>query len=112
MLNKKKSPKTLGLLRLGEPGTLSWLSSSQYAQKSANVAGPNVAGPLFSVKSIKLAASLPEEPLTSEVQALLNSATNVIECATGGHGRCANNACGCRCHRARARTRGRRRLSI
>jgi hypothetical protein len=107
MLNKKKSPKTLSLLRLGEPGTLSWLSSSQYAQKSANVAGT-----LFSVKSIKLAASLPEEPLTSEVQALLNSATNVIECATGGHGRCANNACGCRCHRARARTRGRRRLSI
>jgi len=46
-----------------------------------------VAGTLFSVKSAKPVALLPQEPLDSEVQELLNSATNVIECATGGHGR-------------------------
>ena len=43
---------------------------------------------------------LPEEPLASEVQELLNT-TNVIECATGGHGRCVYTACRCHCHTLR-----------
>jgi excisionase family DNA binding protein len=33
-----------------------------------------------------------------EVQALLNEAADAVECATGGHGRCANSPCRCRCH--------------
>jgi len=106
-LNKKKSPKSFSLLRLGQPMTMSWLSSSQSAKAAAKVAGT-----LFSVKSAKPVALLPQEPLASEVQALLNSATNVIECATGGHGRCANSVCGCRCHKSRTRTRARRRMSV
>ena len=106
-LNKKKSPKSVNVLQLGQPKTLSWLSSSQSAREAAKVAGT-----LFSVKSTKPVALLPEEPLASEVQVLLNSATNVIECATGGHGRCANSVCGCRCHKSRPRTRAKRRTSI
>jgi hypothetical protein len=106
-LNKKKSPKSVSPLRLGQPKTVTWLSSSKSAREVAKVAGT-----LFSVKSTKPVALLPEEPLASEVQALLNSATNVIECATGGHGRCANSACGCRCHKSRARTRAKRRLTV
>jgi len=106
-LSKKKSPKSFGLPRLGQPVTASWLSSSQSARAVAKVAGT-----LFSVKSAKPVALLPQEPLASEVQALLNSATNVIECATGGHGRCANSVCGCRCHKSRTRTRAKRRMSI
>ena len=51
-------------------------------------------GTLFSIKSAKSTAILPEERLASEVQALLNDTAGVIECATGGHGRCANSACG------------------
>jgi hypothetical protein len=86
---------------------LSWLFSSQSAKESAKVAGT-----LFSLKSVTQAALLPEELLASQVQVLLNSATNVIECATGGHGRCANSVCRCRCHKSRARTRAKRRLSI
>jgi hypothetical protein len=97
-LNKKKSAKNVSLLRLGQHNALSWLCSSQSAKKSAEVAGT-----LFSIKSAKSTAILPEEGLTSEVQALLNNATGVIECATGGHGRCANSGCGCRCHKSRAR---------
>jgi hypothetical protein len=106
-LNKKKSPKSVNVLQLGQPKTLSWLSSSQSAREAAKVAGT-----LFSVKSTQPVALLPEEPLASEVQVLLNSATNVIECATGGHGRCANSVCGCRCHKSRPRTRAKRRMSI
>jgi hypothetical protein len=113
-LNKKKSPKHLSLLRLGQPNTPSWLSNSQSARETARVAGT-----LFSVKPAQLTARLPEEPLTSEIQALLNSVTSVIECATGGHGRCANSACRCRCHKSRGRTpesrgrtRAKRRISI
>src|ERR1700756_2110259 len=105
-LNKKKL-KSVSPLRLGQPKTVTWLSSSKSAREVAKVAGT-----LFSVKSTKPVALLPEEPLASEVQALLNSATNVIECATGGHGRCANSACGCRCHKSRTRTRARRRMSV
>jgi hypothetical protein len=71
-----------------------------------------VAGTLFSVKSAQPMLPLPEEPLASDVQGLLNSVTNVIECATGGHGRCANSVCGCRCHKSRSRTRAKRRASI
>jgi hypothetical protein len=107
MRAKKKSPKSVSFLRLGQPNALSWLSSSQLARESAKVAGT-----LFSVKSTKPAALLLEEPLPSEVQVLLNSATNLIECATGGHGRCANSACGCRCHKSRVRTRAKQRMSI
>jgi len=107
MLNKKKSAKSVSLLRAGRHNVLSWLSSSQSARKSAKVAGT-----LFSVTCAKSTAILPQEPLTSEVQALLNSAAGVIECATGGHGRCANNGCGCRCHKSRARARSKRRMSI
>ena len=109
MLNKKKSAKSVSFLRVGEHNVLSWLSSSQSARKSAKVAGT-----LFSVKSAKSTATLPDEPLSSDVQALLNSAAGVIECATGGHGRCVNSGCRCRCHksRARARVRSKRRISI
>src|SRR5271169_2044437 len=96
-LNKKKSSKSVSHLGSGQPKSLSWLFSSQSAKESAKVAGT-----LFSLKSTTPAALLPEEPLASQVQVLLNSATNVIECATGGHGRCANTACRCRCHRSRA----------
>jgi len=107
MLNKKKSVKSVSLLRVAQQNVLSWLSSSQSARKSAKVAGS-----LFSVKSAKSTATLPEEPLTSDVQALLNSAAGVIECATGGHGRCVNSGCRCRCHKSRARVRSKRRMSI
>jgi hypothetical protein len=69
-------------------------------------------GTLFSLRSAKSTAILPEERLTSEVQALLNDAVGVIECATGGHGRCANSECRCRCHNSRARARSKRRMSI
>src|SRR5271155_1803727 len=106
-LNKKKSSKSLSHLRLERPNSLSWLFSSQSARESAKVAGT-----LFSLKSATPGDLLHEEPLASQVQVLLNSATNVIECATGGHGRCANSACRCHCHRSRARTRAKRRLSI
>jgi hypothetical protein len=68
-------------------------------------------GTLFSTKSGKSTAVLPEERLASEVQALLNSAAGVIECATGGHGRCANSGCGCRCHHSRERARSNRRMN-
>ena len=71
-LNKKKSPKSFSLLRLGQPMTMSWLSSSQSAKAAAKVAGT-----LFSVKSAKPVALLPQEPLASEVQALLNAAANL-----------------------------------
>jgi len=81
-LNKKKSPKAVSLLRLSQPIAYSWLSYSRSAKAVAKVAGS-----LFSVKSATPMTLLPAEPLTSEVQGLLNSATNVIECATGGHGR-------------------------
>jgi hypothetical protein len=106
-LNKKKSPKAVSLLRLGQPIAPSWLSYTRSAKAVAKVAGS-----LFSVKSATPMALLPEEPLTSEVQGLLNSATNVIECATGGHGRCANSVCLCRCHKSRTRARTKRRASI
>jgi hypothetical protein len=109
-LNKKKSSKSISPLRAGRPNILSWLSSSQSAKQSAKVAGT-----LFSLKPATSVALLPEEPLSSEVQVLLSSATNVIECATGGHGRCANSACQCRCHKSRTRSaapRAKRRLSI
>ena len=72
---------------------------------------PGATDTLFSMKPAKPLALAPEEPLASEVQALLNSATNLIECATGGHGRCANSVCGCRCHRSRTRTGAKRRMS-
>ena len=68
------------------------------------------AGTLFSRRSAKSTAILPEERLTSEVQALLNNAVGVIECATGGHGRCANSGCRCRCHNSRARARSKRQV--
>jgi len=68
-------------------------------------------GTLFSIKSAKSTSILPEERLASEVQALLNDTAGVIECATGGHGRCANSGCGCRCHHSRARARSNRRMS-
>jgi hypothetical protein len=105
-LNKKKSAKSVSTLRMNQPTTMTWLSSSS-AREVAKVAGT-----LFSVRSAAPVPHLPEEPLVSEVQGLLNNATNVIECATGGHGRCANSACGCRCHKSRSRTRARRRVSI
>jgi hypothetical protein len=61
---------------------------------------------------IQRAALLLEEPLASEAQVQLNSVTNLIECATGGHGRCANSACECRCHKSRVRMRAKQRMSI
>jgi hypothetical protein len=94
-VNKKKPPKDASPARLSRQNTLPWLHSSRSAKESAT-------GGLFSAKFADPVALLPEEPLVSEVQGLLNSAINVIECATGGHGRCANGACGCRCHKSRA----------
>jgi hypothetical protein len=107
MRTKKKSPKIVSVLRLGQPNTPSWLSSSQLAKESAKIAGT-----LFSIESTKTVALLPEEPLASEVQLLLKRATDLIECATGGHGRCANSACGCRCHKSGVRTRAKQRMSL
>ena len=106
-MNKKKPAKSVSLMRPGQFSTLSWLSNLRSAKEAARAAGT-----LFSVKSATPVGALPEEPLASEVQGLLNSATNVIECATGGHGRCANSVCGCRCHKARARSRVKRRVSV
>jgi hypothetical protein len=68
-------------------------------------------GTLFSIKPAKSTAILPEERLASEVQALLNKTAGVFECATDGHGRCANSGCGCRCHHSRAHARSNRRIS-
>jgi hypothetical protein len=98
MSSKKNRSRASVSCDLGQFDALSWLSSSQAARQSAQLAGT-----LFSANSAKHAAILPEEPLVSEVQALLNNAAGVIECATGGHGRCANSGCGCRCHKSRAR---------
>src|ERR1700730_13563665 len=107
MLNKKKSAKSVSPLRAGRNKVLSWLSSSQSARKSAKGAGT-----LFSVTCAKSTAILPQEPLTSEVQALLNRVAGGVHGATGGHGGCANNGCGCRCHKSRGRARSKRRMSI
>lgn len=106
-LNKKKSAKSVSLLRLEPLNTWWWLSSSRSAKESAKVSGS-----LFSAKATGSPATLPEEPLASEIQMLLSSAASVIECATGGHGRCADSACRCRCHRSVARARAKRRMSI
>jgi len=106
-LNKKKSAEKISLLSPGQFSTPSWLSNARSAKVAARVADT-----LFSVKSATPVGVLPEEPLTSEVQGLLNSVTNVIECSTGGHGRCANSACRCRCHKSRSRGRGKRRVSV
>jgi len=106
-LNKKKSTKTVSLIRPGQFSTLSWLSNLRTAKEAVRTAGT-----LFSVKAATPVGMLPEEPLASEVQGLLNSVTNVIECATGGHGRCANSACVCRCHKSRTRSRAKRRMSV
>jgi hypothetical protein len=61
----------------------------------------------FSSEMARPVALLPEKPLASEVRALLNSVTKVIECATGGHGRCVNSVCGCRCHNVAPESSGR-----
>src|ERR1700731_1271878 len=98
MWNNKKSVPSVHL------GTLSWFATSQES--------PKIAGILSYANSAKHAAILPEEPLVSEVQMLLDSATNLIECATGGHGRCANSSCGCCCHKSRVRGRAKKRMSI
>ena len=103
----KKSVKNMRSRRLGQPNTLSWLSSSHSAKALAQLGSG-----FFSFKSTRSAPLLPEEPLTSEVQILLENATNVIECATGGHGRCANSACGCRCHKSRMGTRAKQCMSV
>jgi hypothetical protein len=99
MWNNKKS------VRSDYFGTSSWLAGSQAGQS------PKIAGILSYANSAKHAAILPQEPLVSEVQTLLNSATSVIECATGGHGRCANKVCRCQCHKSLARSRSKRRIS-
>jgi hypothetical protein len=65
---------------------------------------------LFSTNPTKSAAILPKERLASEGQALLNETAAVIECATGGHGRCLNRGCGCRCHHSRLCVRSNRRI--
>jgi hypothetical protein len=66
---------------------------------------------LFSTNPAKSAAILPEERSASEGQALLNDTAGLIECATGGHGRCLNRGCGCLCHHSRPRARSNRRMS-
>jgi transcriptional antiterminator RfaH len=47
------------------------------------------------------AAATSHRPLASEVRIFPNSTANVIECATGGHGRCVNRGCRCRCHKSK-----------
>lgn len=94
MSNKKKSIPSVTDLQLAQLSALRWLSDSQSARRAANFAGT-----LFSANFAKRAAILPEEPLISEIQTLLNSAASAIECATGGHGRCANRVCRCQCHK-------------
>jgi hypothetical protein len=96
-------------------------------KKSAKNVRPKGARTLFLVnvalgdaamrRAMKLAAELakstailPEESLTSEVQALLYEAAGSIECATGAHGRCVDSKCRCRCHKSRARSRSKRRM--
>jgi hypothetical protein len=87
-------------------------SAIDVVQESARSIGLKGKGTLFSIKSAKSAGIFPEERLTSEVQALLNDSAGVIECVTGGHGRCANSACRCRCHHSRSRARSKRPMSI
>jgi hypothetical protein len=82
MSNKKKRIRSVSDMQLAELSALWLLSDSQAARRSANFAGT-----LFSANFAKRAAFLPEEPLVSEVQTLLNSAAGAIECATCGHGR-------------------------
>jgi hypothetical protein len=53
-----------------------------------------------------------EELLVSETQGLLNSVTNAIECATGGHGRCVHSACKCHCHKPRVPVPSKRQLCV
>jgi hypothetical protein len=65
---------------------------------------------LFSTNPAKSAAIIPEKRLVSEAQALLNDTAGVIECATGGHGRCLNRGCGCLCHHSRLPARSNRRM--
>ena len=101
MSNRGKWIRSVSDLQLAQFSAWWWLSASQAARRSANFAGT-----LFSAHFAKHAAilpchdpAIPEEPLISEVQTLLNNAANAIECATGGHGRCANRVCRCRCHK-------------
>lgn len=61
-----------------------WMSRSRSAKETAKLTGT-----VFRVKS-------PE----------LDSVADVVECATGGHGRCADRACGCCCHGSQVRKRG------
>jgi hypothetical protein len=96
-------------------------------KKSAKNVRPKGATTLFLVKvalgdaamrrALELAAEiakstaiLPEESLTSEVQALLNEAAGSVECATAAHGRCVDSKCRCRCHKSQARARSKRRM--
>jgi len=65
----------------------------------ANSVSVDAAGTLFSISGQKSRPILPEEALTSEVQALLDHAVRVIECETGGHGRRVNGEWSrCPCH--------------
>jgi hypothetical protein len=106
-LNKKKPHKDVKLARLGQSWTQPWLSSSRSAREVAEVAGT-----LFPTRIADPATLLPEEPLVSEVQALVNSVTTVIECATGGHGRCIDTACRCHCHWPRVPLPSKRHMSV
>jgi hypothetical protein len=92
-LNKKKPPKDESPAHSAQQNTL----PLPYCYTSP--ARESVIDSLFSARSASPVARLPEEPLASEVQALLNSATNVIECTTGGHARCVHSDCRCDCHK-------------
>jgi len=96
MSNRKKSREGIDVLLPGQLGALPRLSILQAAKRSAKPAGR-----LFSANFARRVAILPDKPPASEVRTFLNSAANVIECATGGHGRCANSGCRCRCHEFR-----------
>jgi hypothetical protein len=93
-LYKKKPWKDENPGPLAQKTTPSWLYS--YNSSSGRV---SLTDSRFSARSASPVARLPDEPLASEVQALLNSATNVIECATGEHGRCVHSDCRCDCHK-------------
>jgi hypothetical protein len=104
-MNKKKPPKDASPAHLNQQNTLPWLHSSQSARES-------VIGTLFSAKPAEQLTFIFEEPTASTVQALMNRATNVFECATGGHGRCVDSVCRCHCHKPRVPVPWKRHRSV
>lgn len=95
--NRRKSGQSVGVSP-AQPGALPWLSTLQAAKPS-----PKIDGSLFSASFARHAATISHTPPASAVRTFPNNTANVIECATGGHGRCANRGCRCRCHKFKVR---------